>query len=136
MLTAGAFVRPGLPADPVTDFIMWDSEGSVVAFVVSLNLHRRHLNESQRALVAAKIANMRQGERTDLSPLGERLSQDDAARHISSNPIYVEFSHRLRAFEWVETLASRVVAVARTPLRRQPTPLVLGFHCQKLGSME
>jgi hypothetical protein len=30
-------------------------------------------------MVAAKIATMRQGERTDLSPIGERLSQDEAA---------------------------------------------------------
>lgn len=34
----------------------WDGRGSLTAFVVSLNLHRRHLNESQRAMVAAKLA--------------------------------------------------------------------------------
>jgi DNA methylase len=39
-----------------------------VAFVVSLNLRRRHLNESQRAMVAAKIANMPSGYRTDIEP--------------------------------------------------------------------
>ena len=31
------------------------------AFVVSLNIHRRHLTESQRAMAAAKLANMRVG---------------------------------------------------------------------------
>jgi hypothetical protein len=39
-------------------FRKWDGKGSLISFVVSLNLHRRHLNESQRAMVAAKIANM------------------------------------------------------------------------------
>jgi hypothetical protein len=40
------------------EFREWDGEGSPVAFVVSLNLHRRPLNESQRATGAAKIANL------------------------------------------------------------------------------
>lgn len=34
-----------------------------LAFVLSANLHRRHLNESQRAMVAAKLANMQNGQR-------------------------------------------------------------------------
>src|SRR5689334_15309002 len=35
-------------------------------YVISKNLKRRHLNESQRAVVAGRLANMRHGQRTDL----------------------------------------------------------------------
>ena len=41
---------------------VWNGNGSLIAFVVSLNLHRRHLTESQRAMVAAKLANMKAGD--------------------------------------------------------------------------
>jgi hypothetical protein len=44
-------------------FREWDGSGSLVAFVVSLNLYRRHLTESQRAMVAAKIATLEDGQR-------------------------------------------------------------------------
>ncbi len=36
----------------------WSGNGSLAAFVISLNLHRRHLNESQRAIVGAKAKPM------------------------------------------------------------------------------
>jgi len=60
-------------------FREWDGVGSLVAFVVSLNLIRRHLDETQRGMCAARAASMRQGERTDLPSIEGRLSQEEAA---------------------------------------------------------
>ena len=45
--------------EPITK--PWDQRGDALSYVISKNLHRRHLNESQRAMVAPKIATMRQG---------------------------------------------------------------------------
>lgn len=52
--------------------------GDPLTYVISKNLHRRHLNESQRAMVAANLATMRQGERTDLEPSANLPKVDQA----------------------------------------------------------
>src|SRR5215475_194451 len=49
-----------------------------VAYVVSLNLRRRHLDESQRAMVAAKLATFGHGGDRSKSPIGD-LTQAKAA---------------------------------------------------------
>lgn len=56
--------------------IEWDGVGTIEAFVVSKNLHRRHLNESQRAMIAAKLATLRHGS--------NQYRQEDASIAASS----------------------------------------------------
>jgi hypothetical protein len=54
------------PADPV-------------AFVASANLHRRHLDENQRGLIAARLTTFSHGGDRGKSPNGEGVSQAKAA---------------------------------------------------------
>lgn len=37
-------------------FIEWTERGSIVQWIISVNLHRRHLNDSQRAIASARVA--------------------------------------------------------------------------------
>ena len=52
-----------------------------VAFIISQNIKRRHLDESQLGLIGAKWSTMKSGARTDLASI-EARSQPQAAREI------------------------------------------------------
>jgi hypothetical protein len=52
--------------------------GDPFALVVSANLHRRHLNESQRGMIAAKLATLRHGVKKSDAPIGAS-DQSEAA---------------------------------------------------------
>ena len=53
-----------------------------LSFVVSMNIKRRHLNESQRAVIAAKIANMKKHDNqyTVDTSIDVTISQSEAAK--------------------------------------------------------
>lgn len=65
-------------------------EGSdPVAFVVSKNVARRHLDESQRSIAAARIATLQKGSNQH-SPIGEGTSQGEAATMLNVGKRSVE----------------------------------------------
>lgn len=58
-----------------------------MAYVVSLNLHGRHLSEAQRGMVADRLANLKRGDNQH-SPIGlcEPVTQRQAAQLIQDAP--------------------------------------------------
>jgi ParB/Sulfiredoxin domain len=85
-------------------------------YVISANIHRRHLDTSQRAMIAARLANMRQGERTDLPSIEGRLvSQQQAAELLNVGIASVERAKIVReqgAPELVEAVERGEVSVS------------------------
>lgn len=80
-------------------YVTWQGQpGSEMAFVISGNLRRRHLDASQRAMVAAKIATLKQG--------GDRKSNQSA--NLRSVPTHAEAAALLNVSERSVDAAARV----------------------------
>ena len=58
------------------------SQVDPLEFVISKNLKRRHLNESQRAMIAARLANMQEGRPRKTASF-DAVSQSDAATMLN-----------------------------------------------------
>lgn len=101
------------------------------AFVVSLNLKRRHLSESQRAYVAGKLATMKRGgdrksdQRANL-PFGTKSA--DAAKLLNVSPRSVKTAKQVqkrgtpelnKAVEGGEISISAAATVATLPANKQ-----------------
>jgi ParB-like chromosome segregation protein Spo0J len=59
-------------------FVEWDGQGSLIGFVLSRNLHRRHLNESQRAIVAARAKGLFEEEAAERQAAGRFGSRGES----------------------------------------------------------
>lgn len=69
--------------------------GDPLAYVLSKNLKRRHLDESQRAMVAAKLANLTQGRPVD-NPANLPVKQADAASKLSISERALRHARRVQ----------------------------------------
>ena len=80
--------RACLAAGVEPEFRTFRGPGKAFQYVISANLHRRHLTTSQRAMIAAKIATLDQGARTDLAE-NSAMSQPEAAKllHVSRGSV-------------------------------------------------
>ena len=74
-----------------------EPDDKLLDFVLSLNSHRRQLNETMRAMAAAKVANMPQGARMDLPQNCGKLSQDEAAGKLRTSVRSVQHAVKVYA---------------------------------------
>lgn len=79
----------GLPLSTIT----WDGNGTELNFVLSLNLHRRHLDESQRAMVAAKVANLKDGQQA--ASIEAAVTQPEAAEMLNVSRASVQRARKI-----------------------------------------
>lgn len=83
----------------IPQYQTWDGTGSLVAFVVSLNLQRRHLNSSQKAFVALEVerllaveARQRKSEAISISNQENPRKQTKPTLDIFQDPTESELS--------------------------------------------
>lgn len=105
-----------------------------LGFVVSLNLKRRHMSERERAMVASRLANMPQGARTDIAPIGA-MSDAAAAKMLNVSERSVERAKAVRrdgaptlvvAVETGDVSLSAAAEVAKLPVAEQKTIVEAG----------
>ncbi len=90
-------------------FTTWNGTGSPVVFVVSLNLHRRHLDESQRGMVAARLSNLERGGNQHSSI--ELTSQGRAAEMLNVRQGLTLNLRTVPSLGWLPALRRQQIAV-------------------------
>jgi ParB-like chromosome segregation protein Spo0J len=93
-----------------------------VAFVLSVNLHRRHLNESQRAMVAARLAKLELG--VNQHTKGQGTSIEAASRLLNVGRASVERAKKVLGSGSLEIIQSvdkgeQAVSAVATELAQQ-----------------
>ncbi len=125
-------------------FETWDGKGSVVELILSLNVRRRHLNESQRAMAAARLKEQLAAEITTGRPGRETMAnlpsfrpgaaRDQAASMLNVSARLVqdavrvlksgnaELIHEVDSGKLSVSAAARKLAPPRAPTAAGPAP--------------
>jgi hypothetical protein len=84
-----------------------------------MNLRRRHLDESQRGMCSARLATMRQGSRTDLTPSANlpEVSQQYAAQLLNVSERTLRDAKKVAQF----------IAVCSAPILAEELPISSPF---------
>jgi len=82
-LTGSFFFNPDITPILNGEFTAIFKGDNAAKDVISWNLHRRHLNESQRAMVAAKLANLPAHRPSENNTANLRTSQNEAAKMLN-----------------------------------------------------
>ena len=104
----------------------FEGPGSPLDFVISKNVTRRHLTESQRAMIAAKIANCSEGRPANTAQI-QAVSQEEAARKLDVSRSSVQSATRViergipelvKAVDGGQIKVSKGAAIAK---KKEPT---------------
>lgn len=102
-------------------------ESELVAFVVSLNLKRRHLSDSQRGMIAAKVANLENGQKASFANLQSRaVTQSEAAELLNVSPRTVADAKAVQthgAPELIQAVEKGEVAVSTAAVLAKELPV-------------
>jgi transposase len=103
-------------------FVAFDGDDPL-AYVISANLHRRHLTTQQRAAIAAELATMKSGTRTDLASNDARstgMSDAQAAKVMGvSEPSVERAKTRMRTDSEAHAKAKAGTLPRAKPTRRE-----------------
>jgi ParB-like chromosome segregation protein Spo0J len=102
--------------------------------VVSRNLHRRHLDEGQLGMVAAKLATMGRGRPSE-NPLISGISQPQAAEIVGVKLRTVQYANHVKEAgvpELVEAVEKGNIAVSRASTIAKEAPV----HQERRGNLK